>query len=405
MLLLSAAPARADVDRGDRGPGLEQPLRRSGRRCQARRGAVRSALSSSIKIAVLPADAGDAGQLALRIGQAVDPGSRLTMGVFVGRTFNAASSALCSGRAGQLASRAVADNRSQLRSDGDLSETIKDFANLVKSAPTGCSSGTAGDGATSATGSSGWATLGVLGLLGAGGVGALVWRRRRKDRQALADARAELQPYYDRLAADVASLQPADNAVARQALADASERYNSGGSQLATATTLAQLGGARRSILEGLQAARTARAGARSRPRTGTAAAGPIAGTAAVPAATARRRRSGRAGLSQLYPRRAVLLCRWWRLRRWVVLDAVLADPADRRGADPGVGIGGGWGGGGYGAGYDSGFEAGRDSAEHVGGGWDVGGGDWGGGGGDWGGGGGDWGGGGGGGDSGGGSW
>ncbi|HEV2888138.1 MAG TPA: LPXTG cell wall anchor domain-containing protein, partial [Jatrophihabitans sp.] len=260
MLLLTAAPAVADVDQAI------DSLRSSNLYVDPAAGAkldegdARSALSSTIKIAVLPAGAGDAGRLASQIGQAIDPGSRLTVGVFVGRTFNAASSALCRGRAGQLASRAVADNRDQLRSDSDLTETIKDFADLVEAAPT-CSNSSGGSGSdnsddTPSTGGSGWATLGVLGVLGAGGVGALMWRRKRKDRQALADARAEIQPYYDRLASDVSSLQPGSNATARQALADASERYNSGGSQLASATTLAQLGGARRSILEGLQAAR-----------------------------------------------------------------------------------------------------------------------------------------------------
>ena len=116
-LLLTAVPAAADVDEAiDRlqssnlyvdpaaGAKLDQD-------------AVSSALSSTIKIAVLPADSGDAGVLAIKIGEAVDPGTRLTMGVFVGRTFNAASSSLCTGRAGQLASRAVADNRDQLRSE------------------------------------------------------------------------------------------------------------------------------------------------------------------------------------------------------------------------------------------------------------------------------------------------
>ncbi len=139
MLLLTAAPAVADVDQA-----IDQ-LHSSNLYVDPAAGAkldqdaASSALNSTIKIAVLPADAGDAGQLAVKIGEAVDPGSRLTMGVFVGRTFNAASSALCAGRAGQLASRAVADNRSQLQSDSDLTETIKDFADLVNAAPKGCS--------------------------------------------------------------------------------------------------------------------------------------------------------------------------------------------------------------------------------------------------------------------------
>jgi LPXTG-motif cell wall-anchored protein len=265
ILLVTARPAVADVDQAISTLRSANLYVDPAAGAKLDQNAAESELSSSIKIAVLPSDAGNAGQLAIRIGADVDTSQRLTVGVFVGRTFNAASSELCPGRASQLASRAVADNRSQLQSNSDLTKTIKDFARLIAAAPKGCSNGNGSTGGSStsedssSTGGSGWATLGVLGVLGAGGVGALVWRRKRKDRQALADARALIQPYYDRLAADVSSLQPGNNATARQALADAAERYNSGGSQLATATTLAQLGGARRSILEGLQAARTAR--------------------------------------------------------------------------------------------------------------------------------------------------
>jgi LPXTG-motif cell wall-anchored protein len=414
LLFLAAAPAVADADQA-----IER-LQSSDLYVDPAAGAkvdqdeARSALSPTIKIAVLPADAGNAGQLAVKIGEAVDSGSRLTMGVFVGRTFNAASSSLCSGRAGQLASRAVADNRSQLQSNGDLTETIKDFANLVRSAPKGCSNGSGSSGGdtdeTSSTGGSGWATLGVLGVLGAGGVGALVWRRKRKDRRVLADARAEIQPYYDRLAADVGSLQPGGNATARQALADASERFNSGGSQLATATTVAQLGGARRSILEGLQATRTAREALGLDPGPELP---PLVQSSAPQLSEARQVDVGgqtvqgypayTPGAPYYFAGGGGYLGGWYSMPFWqTLLIAEALSPGW------GWGFGGGWGGyGGYGSGYDSGFDsgfdAGRDSADQDGG-WGGGGGDWGGGGGDWGGGGGDWGGGGGG-DSGGGSW
>ncbi len=412
LLLLTAAPAGADVDQAIEQLQSGNLYVDSASGAKLDQGAAGAALSSTIKIAVLPADAGNAGQLAVRIGEAVDPGSRLTMGVFVGRTFNAASSSLCSGRAGQLASRAVADNRSQLQSDGDLTETIKDFADLVRAAPTcsnGSGSGSRDNEGASSTGGSGWATLGVLGVLGAGGVGALVWRRKRKDRQALADARAEIQPYYDRLAAEVGSLQPGGNATARQALADASERYNSGGSQLATATSLAQLGGARRSLLEGLQAARTAREALGLDPGPELP---PLVQSNAPQLSEARQIDVGgqtvqgypayTPGAPYYFAGGGGYLGGWYSMPFWqTLLIAEALSPGW------GWGFGGGWGGyggGGYGAGYDSGFDAGRGSAQEDSG-W--GGGDWGGGGGgDWGGGGGgDWGGGGGGGDSGGGSW
>src|SRR5439155_4772718 len=223
--------------------------------------AVNSVLNDTIKIAFFPADTGNAGALAQQFGAALGRNDQ-TVGVFVGRTFNARSSALCSGRASTLAAQAVNDNKSQLQQDGDLTKTITEFASLVNAAPKGCASsnkGSAGSSPSKSGSSNGWAILGVLGVAGAGGVGALIWRRKRKDKQALADARALIQPYYDQLAGDIGSLQPGDNEVARQALSDASQRFNSGGAQMASATSLAQLGGARRSILEGLQASRTAR--------------------------------------------------------------------------------------------------------------------------------------------------
>ena len=66
-------------------------------------------------------------------------------------------------------------------------------------------------------------------------------------------------PYYDRLANEVNTLDPKDNATARQAVADASERFNSAGSQLDTADSVEKYAAARRTTLEGLYAAVTAR--------------------------------------------------------------------------------------------------------------------------------------------------
>ena len=60
-------------------------------------------------------------------------------------------------------------------------------------------------------------------------------RSRRKTRRKLADARAQVDPYLDRLANELSTLEPGDNDVARQALADASERYTSAGAQLQNA--------------------------------------------------------------------------------------------------------------------------------------------------------------------------
>ncbi|MEO7287796.1 MAG: hypothetical protein ABI140_12805, partial [Jatrophihabitantaceae bacterium] len=262
LLLLAAPPASADV------PAAISTLQSSNlyvdgaAGAKLDQGAAGNALSSTIKIAVLPSGAGNAGQLAVQIGEAI--GGQVTVGVFVGHTFNAGSNVLCKGQAAALASKAVSDNSSQLKSDNDLTNTIKDFASLVSTTDSCPPGGTSGDTGTNKSSngngsSNGWIALGVLGLVGAGGAGGLVAWRRRRDKLALVDARARVQPYYDRLAVEVSSMQPLGNKVAEQALADASERFNAAGSQLSGATRPAQLEAARRSVLEGLQAAQTAR--------------------------------------------------------------------------------------------------------------------------------------------------
>jgi uncharacterized membrane protein YgcG len=74
----------------------------------------------------------------------------------------------------------------------------------------------------------------------------------------LEDARADAQRWYERLGGQVINLH-ADDPAARQALADASERYNAAGGQLQQAKTVNQFALARESALEGLQYARAAR--------------------------------------------------------------------------------------------------------------------------------------------------
>jgi len=359
-------------------------------------GAAVGALGDRVKVAVLPASAGDPGQLARQIGEQLQ--SRVTVGVFVGHTFNAASNVLCTGQAGSLAARAVSDNRSQLRSNNDLTNTIKDFASRVNDA--GQCSGRNGSAPATASshGSShtGWIAIGVLAVLAVGAVGGAVAWRRRRDRRALEDARAGVQPYYDRLAADVSSLQPGDNPVARQALSDASERFTSAGSQLSGATRPAQIEAARRSVLEGLQAARTARTALGLDPGPDL----PPIVPAQSPQLSEEQQFSaaGRTvyGYPQYTPGAPYYFAGgggyaggWYSFPFW---ESLLIAEA----LSPGWGGGWGWGGGGFGGGYatgyDSGFEAGRDSTQP--GDWGGNGGDWGNNGGDWGNNGGDWGGG-----------
>ena len=88
----------------------------------------------------------------------------------------------------------------------------------------------------------------------------LLWRRgtAAREQRQLDDARADAQRWYERLGGQVMNLH-ADDPAARQALADASERYNASGGQLQQARTVRQFQLARESALEGLAYVRAAR--------------------------------------------------------------------------------------------------------------------------------------------------
>jgi hypothetical protein len=401
VLLLGSPVARADVPAAISALGSANLYVDDAAGAKLDQSAAAGALNGSIKIAVLPAGAGDPGALARQIGQAL--GGRVTVGVFVGHSFNAGSNVLCAGQAGTLAAKAVADNRAQLQSTEDLTSTISDFAQLVgrtNACRTGSGAGSSGSSSSGGSSNTGWIALGVLGVLGAGAVAGLVGWRRRRDRLRLLDERAQVQPYFDRLASEVSSLDPVGNPTARQALADASERLNSAGSQLSGASRPAQIQAARRTTLEGLQAVRTTRVALGLDPGPELP---PMAQTQA-PQLTEPQQVQAGGQLVQGYPSYQPgapyyfaggggYAGGWYATPFWQTL--LIAEALS-----PGWGWGGGWGGygSGYGSGYDSGFQAGQDSAQPSSGGdWSGGGGDWGGGGG------GDWGGGGG--DSGGGSW
>ena len=244
-----------------------------------------------------------------------------------------------------------------------------------------------------------WPWVVGLGAVGVGGIGGLAFYSRRKKKRALAAARAKVEPYYDRLANEVNTLDPQDNPTARQAVADASERFNTAGSQLASADTVEKLAAARRTTLEGLYAAVTARKALGLDPGPELPPIEEPQGEQLTEAQQVTVQGNNYQGYPSYTPGAPYYYGGgrgvpggWYSTPFWetLLLTSVLTG-----------GLGGGWGGGGYGAGYDQGYDAGRDSA----------GGNWGGGGGgDWGGGGGGerwrWGwGGGGGGDSGGGSW
>jgi hypothetical protein len=97
----------------------------------------------------------------------------------------------------------------------------------------------------------------VLGVVGLG----VFWNmgRKKREAQALADAREEAQRWYERLGGQIMNLPAGDDAAVKQALVDAGERYNAAGSQLERASTLKQFELARETALEGLAYVRAAR--------------------------------------------------------------------------------------------------------------------------------------------------
>jgi hypothetical protein len=94
-------------------------------------------------------------------------------------------------------------------------------------------------------------------------VGGAVWySQNRKARAAgeLDDAAAEARRWTERLGGQVYSIDPKDDAAARQALADAAERFTAAGSQVESAKTVQQYRLAQQTAYEGLyyvSAART----------------------------------------------------------------------------------------------------------------------------------------------------
>ncbi|MBA3524234.1 MAG: hypothetical protein H0T85_06725 [Geodermatophilaceae bacterium] len=221
--------------------------------------AVRDAIGSDpVLIAILPADAGDALDAATRIGLAI-PGTTVAVlapGVD-GTDFRAGSELLCAGTADTLAGDAVEANFDQLQDDRELTALLVDFVEAVRSAPDGeCE--TLGDAAGS-SGGNGLLWLGGIGLVALAGGGGYVVYRNRQAAARMEGLRAEVTSMYDRLAADVSTLDPGEDPVTRQALADASERYTSTGAQLSQADTEGEYAAVRRTAVEGLMAARTVR--------------------------------------------------------------------------------------------------------------------------------------------------
>ena len=214
--------------------------------------------SSPVVVAVLPAAAaqevgGD--QLPARIGSQL--GGSVTVAVVAGTLFRAASSALASGVASRTATEVF--NRSESKG---VTAVLTDFVGAVQTAPKArAASGSSGSTSGSGGGSSGAGVvvLLVLLLLGALGLGGFVVSRRRRRERELSNLKADVRSVLDRLGGDVTTLDPGDNAVARQAINDASERYTAAGGMIASANTKEKLEVVRRTALEGLAMTRAAR--------------------------------------------------------------------------------------------------------------------------------------------------
>ena len=350
---------------------------------------VTAALGSSVKVAVLPSslDLADAGP---RLQNALS--GPVTLAIFSGTTYQAKSNKYCSPLVNDELKQAVSAHRTQLNQNGDLTATIEQFAEDLHSVPLARSSACAAAGTRPPTGGSGTSSSGTasspssgssawpwvlgIGIVGAGGVGAFTLGRRRRRARELSAARARVEPYYDRLAGEVNSLDPQapgldpkDVAVARQALADAAERFTSAGSQLADANSVEQVNAARRTVLEGLYAARTARGalGLDVGPDLppvdegrGDQLAEPQQVT--VQGQTFQGYPTYMPGAPYYYGGGAGVPGGWYGSPFW---ETLLVGSLLTGGLGGGWG-GGGWGGGygnGYGNGYETGYDAGRDGA------------------------------------------
>lgn len=359
--------------------------------------AVRKAIGDhELRVAVLSDGAGDPADTATQIGKALG-GSR-TVAVISGNEIGAASNFFCAGVAQTAISGAAGAHQADLNR-GDATSTLVDLVSRLNSAPqvgrdcgqrgtlAGQGDNAAGDNGGDGGGSALPWVIGI-GVLAAGGGGLYLASRKRKNARLLEGSRAEVMSLYDRLGADVQNLDAKDDKVARQALADAAERYTATGSLLSHADTVGEYEAARRTAVEGLYAARTARTALGLDPGPEPPSLAPNGADqlteqrdVTVQGKTYQGYPEYTPGAPYYYGGGGGYASGWYSAPFWetLLIGSVLTG-----------GFGGFGGGGGFESGYDRGFEAGVDQAQdNSGGGW--GGGDWGGGGGDWSGGGGDW--------------
>jgi hypothetical protein len=214
-------------------------------------------------VAVVPQAAaetsGGVGPLVVEIGTALDDSGAVVLLITDDLVFRADNGREAGARgidAGAALEAALDTTRGSDPSAQEITALVQDVVDRVDAqARGGTSGGTSG-------GSSG---KGALALLGVAVVGGGAWwavssrRKRQAAAQAQEDARADVESLYGRLGSDVSLLSGGDDEVARQALADAAERYNATGALMSTADSPAEWAAARRTAIEGITAARVAR--------------------------------------------------------------------------------------------------------------------------------------------------
>lgn len=337
--------------------------------------------SEAIYVAVLPARAASAygGRLGVTaaIGDALGS-SRAVLFTVSGTTLAGGAGPRSGLGGGEADSIARANQGSD--TTAALVGAVRQAAQAAQDGPPSGAQPSTGFGASGGSGSrAGGVLLGVVAVGAAGGGALLYARSRRRRTNELEGMAADVRSLYDRLGFDVSTLSPGGDAVAGQALADAAERYTATGALLEHSDTPGEFAAARRTVVEGLSAARLVRErlgldpGPEVPPPPGTGPQLRQAGRVQVGAdeydgsptyAPGRQHYFGGGYLGgRMVPGG------WYGVPFWetMVLGSVLSG---------GLGGGLGYGGGGF----ERGYEAGQDDAQDSGGGGGFGGGDFGGG-------------------------
>lgn len=181
----------------------------------------------------------------------------MTIAVISGTDATATSTNLCQRDAGKLLESTRKTHATDI-AKGKLTTWLTAYAEDVANAPSEDSGDCSAGGGSSGPGTVLPWMIGI-GVLGLAAIAFYVIRKKKQKEASLRGRRTEVTALYERLGAEVHHLDPAGDAFAVQALADASERYDSAGGILASAEAGGEFDAARTACLEGLTAARAAR--------------------------------------------------------------------------------------------------------------------------------------------------